>query len=88
MKRRLTIGILVAAAAALLAVEPALACPVCFGASDSPMATGVNNGILVLLGFVGAVQIGFVALFVSIRRRTRDYQDRKDSFSVINGGVQ
>lgn len=28
----------------------ASACPVCFGASDSPMAQGMNAGVLVLLG--------------------------------------
>ncbi len=72
--------------AVLGAAEPAMACPVCFGESDSPMAQGMNNGIFFLLGIIGAVQIGFVALFVSFRRRGKELQERKDSFEVIRGG--
>ncbi len=71
--------------AVLGAVEPAMACPVCWGQSDSPMAQGMNNGIFFLLGIIGTVQIGFVALFVSFRRRGKEIQERRDSFEVING---
>lgn len=73
------------AVAVLGTVEPAMACPVCWGASDSPMAQGVNNGIFLLLGVIGTVQIGFVALFVSFRRRGKEDQKRKASFEVVNG---
>ena len=76
----------VIAVAVLGAVEPAMACPVCFGESDSPMAQGMNNGIFFLLGVIGTVQIGFVALFVSFRRRGRELQERRDSFEVVRGG--
>ena len=72
--------------AVLGAVEPAMACPVCWGESDSPMAQAMNNGILFLLGIIGTVQIGFVALFVSFRRRGKEVQERRDSFEVIDGG--
>ncbi len=72
--------------AVLGAAEPAMACPVCFGESDSPMAQGMNNGIFFLLGVIGAVQIGFVALFVSFRRRGKELQERKNSFEIISGG--
>jgi len=75
------------AVAVLGTAGPAMACPVCWGASDSPMAQGVNNGIFFLLGVIGSVQIGFVALFVSFRRRGREEQERRDSFEVINGGT-
>jgi len=67
--------------------QPAMACPVCFGATDSPMAAGMNNGIFFLLGIIGTVQIGFVALFVSFRRRGKDSQENEDILEVINGGV-
>ncbi len=77
----------VIAVAVLGAVAPAMACPVCFGESDSPMAQGMNNGIFFLLGVIGAVQIGFVALFVSFRRRGREVQERKEAFEVIRGGT-
>ena len=65
----------------------AAACPVCFGNPDSPMAEGVNNGILVLLGFVGFVQIGFLALFLSIYFRARRLRRQREQFSIIDGGV-
>ena len=73
---------------ALGATAPAFACPVCFGASDDPMAAGMNNGIFFLLGVIGMVQVGFVALFISFRRRGQAYQEHKESFEVINGGVR
>lgn len=74
------------AVAVLGVVEPANACPVCWGASDSPMAQGMNNGIFFLLGIIGTVQIGFVTLFVSFRRRGKEVRERKDSFEVVNEG--
>ncbi len=70
------------------AAAPVFACPVCFGASDDPMAAGMNNGIFFLLGVIAMVQVGFVALFISLRRRSRDYYERKESLEVINGGVR
>ncbi len=83
--RRFAVVVLIAIAV-LGAAEPAMACPVCFGESDSPMAQGMNNGIFFLLGIIGTVQIGFVALFVSFRRRGKELQKRKASFEVVRGG--
>jgi hypothetical protein len=58
--------------AVLLAVaRPALACPVCFGESDSPLANAMNLGILVMLGIIGAVLVGFVSFIVHLNRRAR-----------------
>jgi hypothetical protein len=74
----------------LLAVAPvALGCPVCFGAPDDPMVKGVNNGIWVLLGLIGFVQIGFVALFWTFWRRARALRRFRESFHVVhsNEGV-
>ena len=76
-----------AALAMLAAAAPASACAVCYGDPESPMAIGMNNGILTLLGFVGVVQIGFVALFWSFRRRARRLDERRERFRVIEGGV-
>ena len=84
-RARFAVAVLITVAV-LGAAEPAMACPVCFGQSDSPMAQGMNNGIFFLLGIIGTVQIGFVALFVSFRRRGKELQERKDSFEVIRGG--
>ena len=86
-RARFTVSLLVAVAV-LCVAEPASACPVCWGESDSPMAQGMNNGILFLLGVIGTVQVGFIALFISFRRRGNDYQDRKDSLEVIDGGIR
>jgi len=60
----------------MLAVpRAALACPVCFGQSDSPMAQGVNMGVYFLLGVVVAVLAGFAAFFVYLARRARVFAD-------------
>ena len=48
-----------------------LACSVCFGQSDSPMAKGMNMGILVMLGIIGSVLVGFATFFVYLIRRAR-----------------
>jgi hypothetical protein len=63
------------------------ACPVCYGSPNSPMTKGTNNGILFLLGVVGFVQIGFIALFWTFWRRAQELRRRRESFSVVNGGA-
>ena len=47
----------------------AMACPVCFGASDSPMAQATNTGIIVMLVVVAAVLVGFASFFIHLIRR-------------------
>lgn len=49
----------------------ALACPVCFGESDSPMAAGTNAGIWLMLGFVAIMLTGFASFFVYLIRRAK-----------------
>jgi hypothetical protein len=46
--------------------QGALACATCYGASDSPLAQGMNWGIITLLGVVGSVLFGITAFFVHI----------------------
>lgn len=70
----------------LLAANAASACPVCWGAPDDPMVKSANNGIWVLLGVVGFVQIGFVAMFYSIWKRGKERERFKESLHVIEGG--
>jgi len=54
----------------LLAVpRVALACPVCFGQSDSPMALAANMGILFMLGVTVSVLAAFACFFVYLMRR-------------------
>ena len=44
----------------------AFACATCYGASDSPLAKGMNWGIATLLGVIGSVLAGVVAFFVHV----------------------
>jgi hypothetical protein len=71
----------------LLSAISVHACPVCFGNPDSPLTKGTSNGILFLLGIIGLVQIGFVALFVTFWRRARAIRRRRESFHLIEGGA-
>jgi hypothetical protein len=57
----------------LACARPALACPVCFGAPDSPQVKGMQMGILVLLAFTVAVLGSFAAFFLYLRRRQKLY---------------
>ena len=88
MRLRVVPIVVMATALTVLGAGVAESCPWCYGASDQPMAQGMNNGILVLLGVIGSVQLGFVALFVAVWRRGKRHQQRKDSFEVIDGGLQ
>ena len=63
--------VVVGAGALALALVPraALACPVCFGNSDAPMAIATNTGVLFMLGVVAVVLVAFASFFVSLIRR-------------------
>jgi len=63
------------------------ACPVCYGAPNSPMTTSSNNAIMFLLGVIGFVQVGFVAMFWTFWRRTKELRRRRESFHVLDGGA-
>ncbi len=89
MRSRATL-ILGLLAVMVLGPDLALACPVCFsgiGNIDSPMATGMNNGILVLLALIGVVQGSFVAFFLGLRRRARRLQQTHEMAQLSHGGV-
>ena len=58
-------------AALLLAPNVALACPVCFGENDSPLAVGINYGILAMLVVVGGLWVAFGSFFIYLRRRAK-----------------
>jgi heme/copper-type cytochrome/quinol oxidase subunit 2 len=48
----------------------ASACTACAGASDSPLAWGMNAGIMTLLGVILSVLVGIVVFFVHVGRRS------------------
>ena len=61
-KTLLTLGLLAAPRAAL-------ACPVCFGNSDSPLAIATNMGIIAMLVFVAGMIGAFATFFIYLNRR-------------------
>ena len=80
-------GVLSAACLAALAPAAARACAVCYGAADANLSAGMNAGILALLGFVALVQIGFIALFLRFRHRSKRLKEQRDSLHLIRGGL-
>lgn len=68
----------------VLAPAVSEACATCFGDPESPMTKGMNNAILLLLGVVGLVQVGFVTLFWSIRKRNKRVTESRN----VDGGVR
>ncbi len=56
--------------ALVLSQPSAWACAACYGQSDSPMAAGMNWGIMSLLGIIMVVLGGVAAFFVQVARRT------------------
>ena len=67
----------------------AFACPVCFGAEETHLIDGAKLGMLVLLGVTLAVQGGFVAFFLYLRRRAKQIAeiDLENEWSELQGGA-
>jgi hypothetical protein len=75
-------------AIALLVIPTVLsACPVCYGAPNSPMTKSSNNAIMFLLGVIGFVQVGFIAMFWSFWRRAQTMRRLRESFRLLDGGA-
>jgi maltodextrin utilization protein YvdJ len=55
----------------MIALQSLLACPVCFGQSDSPLAWAMNSGILFMLVLIGGVLAAFASFFVHLVKRAR-----------------
>jgi hypothetical protein len=53
----------------------ALACPVCFGQNDSPMASAAKVGIVFMLVVTGGVLAAFASFFIHLVRRARAAAD-------------
>ena len=66
-----TFRVLLAVAAFAAVPRAALACPVCFGDNDSPMALAMNLGILAMLAVVVGVLGAFASFFIYLIRRQR-----------------
>ncbi len=75
----------------LAAPRAALACPVCFGQSDAPMAVATNAGIWMMLGVVFVMLSGFASFFVYLSRRmkrlARDVEPGVSGARTMRAGV-
>ena len=86
---------LVAVLVVLAVPRAAFACPVCFGQSDSPMASAANLSILFMLIVTVAMLTAFAAFFIHLMRRARaaegpDYSppDGGHYGRTVDGGTQ
>ena len=75
------------AIAILLTPAVLSACPVCYGNPDSPMTKSSNNAILFMIGVIGFVQVGFIAMFWSFWRRAKASRRLRESFRLVDGGA-
>ena len=48
-----------------------MACPVCFGDSNEPMALATNMGIWFMLGIVAVMLTAFASFFIYLMRRAK-----------------
>ena len=77
-----TVRLALCALLTLATPRVALACPVCFGQNDSPMALAMNMGIFAMLGVVVAVLAAFAMFFIRLARGERLLASGSDSASV------
>jgi hypothetical protein len=73
--RLIFVALWTAAFVAIAGGSPLLACPVCFGADETPLIDGAKLGVLVLLAITLAVQGGFVGFFLYLRKRAKRFAD-------------
>jgi hypothetical protein len=80
---------MMAAAIVIGGSSSAFACPVCFGALETPMVDGTKLGILVLLAITLAVQGAFVGFFLYLRNRAKRIADidLDTEWSQLQGGA-
>jgi hypothetical protein len=64
-----------ATAVSIAGSSSAFACPVCFGAAESPLIDGSQLGVLVLVAITLTVQGAFVGFFLYLRARARRMAD-------------
>ena len=85
---RVAVVLALVVAVLLLSAEPAAACATCFGAQDSALTKGMNKAIVTMLGVIGVVQVGFVAMFAGFVIRSRRSRERLQRYRLIHGGLR
>ena len=68
-------GLLTAAFVGIAGSADLLACPMCFGAEESPLVEASKLGIFVLLGITLAVQGAFAGFFFYLRKRAKQHAE-------------
>ncbi len=68
----------------VLTAHTAAACPVCYGANDSPMNAGMNTALTLMLGTTGFVLAIISAFFVMIWRRARRRSEKVSGHTFID----
>jgi hypothetical protein len=71
MRLGITRMLLTVAAVVIGGSSTAFACPVCFGAEETHLIDGARLGVIVMLGVLFAVQGGFLAFFLYLRKRAK-----------------
>jgi heme/copper-type cytochrome/quinol oxidase subunit 2 len=69
--RLLAVAILTAAFVSVGGNSSVFACPVCFGAAESPLIDGAKLGVLVMVAITLVVQGAFVGFFLYLRKRAK-----------------
>jgi heme/copper-type cytochrome/quinol oxidase subunit 2 len=82
--KHLSIAVAISACLMVLFSAPASACPSCYGQAEGPVIDGMNNAIMAMIGIIGFVLSGFVAMFIRIGRRTRETAAVATTESAIN----
>jgi hypothetical protein len=67
----------------LAAPRAALACPVCFGNTDSPLAKAMNTGIIMMLFVLAGMLASFAAFFIYLNRRARLVGKTQDTEGTV-----
>ena len=72
----------------LAAPRIALACPVCFGDNDSPMAVAMNLGIFAMLIVVAGVLGAFATFFIYLIRRVNQLERSAEAGATADAAEQ
>ena len=89
IRLRTTRVLTMATAMVIGGTSSALACPVCFGAAETPIIDATRLGVLALLAITLAVQAAFVCFFLYLRKRAKRIADTDldIEWSEFQGGV-
>ena len=66
-----------------------MSCPSCFGQAEGPLVDGARAGIWLLLAVVVALQGGFLAFFLYLRRQAAKAADQalEEEWSQLQRGA-